>query len=59
MIIGVDDFALWLGEEGTGAARLMRPAEDRDIGFFRVSRDINSARYDRPELLEPLPGAAD
>jgi putative SOS response-associated peptidase YedK len=48
------DYALWLGEAGKGAARLMRPAPDGLFRLRRVSRAVNAARHDSPELIEPL-----
>ena len=59
VIIDSGDYGLWLGEEGRGAARLMRPATGDDIGFSRVSREVNKARYDKAELIAPLPGIND
>lgn len=56
VIIEPGDFGLWLGEKGPGAATLMRPSERGDIGCYRVSRDVNKARYDTADLIEPRPG---
>lgn len=56
--IAPEDYALWLGEAGRGAAVLMRaPAEDF-YAFHRVSRAINKGGRnapDGPELIEPAP----
>jgi putative SOS response-associated peptidase YedK len=49
-----EDFGLWLGEEGKGAAVLMRSAPEDFYAFHRVSREINKARSDAPELQAPL-----
>jgi len=54
--IAPDDFALWLGEAGKGAARLMRPADEGALGFYRVDPRVNSNRPDDAELLAPLDG---
>ena len=54
VIVEQDQFALWLGEEGHGAARLMKPAQPGIIDLYRVSTKVNSNRASGPELLEPL-----
>lgn len=48
------DWAKWLGEEGHGAATLMRAAPDSALRFRRVSRAINSNRATGPELIEEI-----
>lgn len=58
VVIDPEDFGLWLGEEGKGAATLMHAAE---AGFYhrhRVSPAVNSNRASGPELIEPLPDPA-
>lgn len=54
VIIERGDFGLWLGEQGTGAATLMRPAPDDFLSFRRVSRKVNGARHDSADLIEPF-----
>lgn len=54
VIIAPENFGLWLGEEGKGAATLMRPAPTGTALSYRVSRDVNGARFDEPRLMEPL-----
>ncbi|SDY91824.1 Putative SOS response-associated peptidase YedK [Jannaschia faecimaris] len=49
-----NDWALWLGEEGKGAAPLMQAAPEDRIVRHRVSRVVNSNRTEGPELIEPL-----
>jgi len=49
-----DQWALWLGEDGRGAARLMRPALNGAFRFWRVDPKVNSNRAAGPELIEPL-----
>lgn len=49
-----DDWPLWLGEGGAGAARLMKPSGDETFAFHRVDRAVNSNRAQGPQLLEPL-----
>lgn len=54
VILEETDFALWLGEAGKGAARLMVPAEDAVISGYRVGTEVNSNRASGPELIEPI-----
>ncbi|NQW13093.1 MAG: SOS response-associated peptidase [Rhodobacter sp.] len=54
--IAPSDFALWLGEEGKGAATLMRAGPEGALQFHRVDTRVNSNRPDDPELLAPLNG---
>jgi len=56
VILERDDWPLWLGEAGHGAARLMRPAAPGVLALHRVSTAINSNRAQGPELIEPLEG---
>lgn len=53
VILEPDDWALWLGEQGKGAAPLMKPAADDAVIWHRVSRAVNSNRAAGPELIEP------
>ena len=48
-----DQWAMWLGEEGKGAARLMTAAPEDRIARHRVSPKVNSNRAQGPELMEP------
>ena len=57
VILGPDDWALWLGEKGQGAATLMRPVADDVLRFTRVSTAVNSNRAVGPELIEPFDAA--
>ncbi len=50
-----DDWPLWLGEAGKGAAVLMRPAPDDTFVADRVDTKVNSNRARGPQLIEPLP----
>lgn len=54
VILEPDDWPLWLGEAGHGAARLMRPLPDGALRFHRVGLAVNSNRAEGPELIEPL-----
>ncbi|WP_298431456.1 SOS response-associated peptidase [uncultured Jannaschia sp.] len=48
------DWGLWLGEQGTGAAPLMRAAPEGRIARYRVAPTVNSNRATGPELIDPL-----
>lgn len=54
VVLTPDNWGLWLGEEGKGAATLMRSAADDALQFHRVSVDVNSNRASGPELIEPI-----
>jgi len=49
-----EDYALWLGEEGKGASRLMVAAPDDRFAFHRVDPAVNSNRAEGPELVDPI-----
>lgn len=48
------EVALWLGEAGKGAARLMRPAPADRFAWHRVGTEVNSNRAAGPQLIAPL-----
>lgn len=50
------DWALWLGEAGPGAARLMRAPAEGVLAWHRVGMAVNSNRAEGPELIEPVAG---
>ncbi|KNG94056.1 SOS response-associated peptidase [Pseudaestuariivita atlantica] len=54
VILDPADWGLWLGEEGKGAARLMRAAPEGALRFHRVDRAVNSNRASGPHLIEPI-----
>lgn len=54
VIVERRDWALWLGEAGHGAARLMTSPEDGVLTSFRVGTAVNSNRAHGPELIEPV-----
>lgn len=54
VILAPDDWALWLGEAGHGAATLMRPAPEGTLRAHRVDAAVNSNRASGPALIEPL-----
>jgi putative SOS response-associated peptidase YedK len=48
VIVAPEDFALWLGEQGPGAARLMLPAPDDRLEAIPADADTR-ARLGRPD----------
>lgn len=54
VVIDPNDWGLWLGEEGKGAALLMHPPAEDVLTFHRVSTAVNSNRAEGPELIEPI-----
>jgi putative SOS response-associated peptidase YedK len=54
VILEEEDWALWLGEAGKGAARLMEPIADDALSLVRVSTEVNSSRAQGPRLIEPI-----
>ena len=54
VILGPQDWPLWLGEAGKGAARLMQPLADGALCFHRVGPAVNSNRASGPELIETI-----
>ena len=54
VILEPDDWGKWLGEEGHGAAVLMRPAGEGVIRFHRVGREVNSNRAEGPGLIREV-----
>lgn len=55
VVLEPENFGLWLGEEGHGAAPLMRPAAEEALRWYRVDPAVNSNRAEGPELIEPIP----
>jgi putative SOS response-associated peptidase YedK len=54
LVIAPEDFGLWLGEQGHGAARLMRPVPEAVFAPVRVGPAVNSNRTDGPDLMRPV-----
>jgi putative SOS response-associated peptidase YedK len=54
VVLEPDDWPLWLGEVGHGAARLMTGAPDGTFAFHRVATDVNSNRAEGPDLIAPI-----
>lgn len=56
LILEPADWALWLGEAGHGAARLMRPGDAGILAYHRVDPAVNANRATGAQLIEPLAG---
>ncbi|OWU84341.1 hypothetical protein ATO6_13635 [Oceanicola sp. 22II-s10i] len=54
VILEPEDWPLWLGEAGKGAARLMTAAPDDVIEMYRVGTEVNSNRASGAGLIKPL-----
>jgi putative SOS response-associated peptidase YedK len=54
VVIDEEDWGLWLGEEGRGAATLMRAADEDLLRFHQVDRAVNSNRAAGEGLIAPL-----
>lgn len=54
VVLEPENFGLWLGEKGHGAAPLMRPAAEEVLRWYRVDPAVNSNRAEGPELIEPI-----
>ncbi len=54
VILEPHDWAKWLGEEGHGAALLMKPAAEATLTAFRVATKVNSNRASGADLILPL-----
>ncbi|PRY95590.1 putative SOS response-associated peptidase YedK [Hasllibacter halocynthiae] len=54
LILRPGDWALWLGEEGHGAAALMRPSPEGTMDAVRVSTEVNSNRAAGEGLVRPI-----
>ena len=54
VILDPEDWPLWLGEAGKGAAPLMVPLGNDSLQFRRVSTKVNSNRASGPDLITPM-----
>ncbi len=54
VILEQSDWGKWLGEQGKGAALLMKSPADDVLQFHRVSKAVNSNRAAGSELIEPI-----
>lgn len=56
LILEPQDWPLWLGEAGKGAARLMVPGPEGLLSYYRVDPAVNSNRASGASLIEPVTG---
>lgn len=56
LILDPEDWPLWLGEAGHGAATLMRPGPEGRLEAWRVDPAVNSNRAEGEALRQPLQG---
>lgn len=54
VILEADQWALWLGEAGHGAATIMTATGEETLNFHRVEGAVNSNRAAGPALIAPL-----
>ena len=54
VILTPQDWPLWLGEAGKGAATLMKSAPEDALSFYRVGTEVNSNRATGAGLMAPL-----
>ena len=54
VILDPDHWPLWLGEEGKGAATVMKSAPEGALDFRRVSTEVNSNRAKGAKLIAAL-----
>ena len=54
VILDPDHWPLWLGEEGKGAATVMKSAPEGALDFRRVSTEVNSNRAKGANLIAAL-----
>jgi putative SOS response-associated peptidase YedK len=55
VILPPQDWPLWLGEAGHGAARLMRAVPEDHLSVWPVGSAVNSNKAEGADLLAPLP----
>ena len=53
VILEPEDWPLWLGEDGKGAALLMQPGEEGVLSYYRVDPSVNSNRASGAQLIQP------
>lgn len=54
LIVEPDDWPLWLGEVGKGAARLMLPGGQDVLEYYRVDPAVNANRASGAQLIDPV-----
>ena len=56
VILKAQDYELWLTGSVADAQPLMRPFPAEDMLTYFVSKKVNRASYDGPDLIDPIPG---
>ena len=54
VVLERDAWPTWLGEDERDLVALKAPAPDGTLRLWSVSRDVNSPRHNRPDLVEPV-----
>jgi putative SOS response-associated peptidase YedK len=54
LVLEAEDWPLWLGEAGHGAALLMKPTVPGALHSHRVDKAVNSNRAAGPQLIEEI-----
>ena len=54
VVLEEGDWGKWLGEDGKGAALLMKASDNDVLHFHRVDKAVNSNRASGPQLIEPI-----
>ena len=54
VILKEQDYELWLTGPGSDAQTLMKPFPAEDMLTYFVSKKVNRASYDAPDLIEPI-----
>lgn len=57
VILGAEDYADWLApdnKDANGLLAMLRPSDPTLLAMHEVSRQVNSPRYDGPELVEAV-----
>ena len=54
VVLEPEAWPAWLGGQAAELASLMRPAPDGTLRMWPVSRDVNSPRHNRPDLVAPI-----
>ena len=54
VVLAPDAWPTWLGEDQADLEPVMAPAPDGTLRLWPVSRDVNSPRHNRPDLVKPI-----
>ena len=56
VVLAAEDWGLWLGEAGKGAALLMKAPPEDALDYYRVDPKVNSNRATGEGLIRPIAG---